>query len=194
MTPAALDRREFVARLLADRGDLLVVGGLGSPTYDVAACGDHPLNFYIWSAMGSAAMVGLGLALARPDRRVAVITGDGEVLMGLGSLATIGVKQPGNLAIVVLDNEHYGATGMQPSHTKAGVDLLAVAKGCRFQRTIEVSDLARTAEMRSLLHDGEGPTFILARVKADDPPRVYPSLDGHASKYRFIEASAKPHA
>ena len=192
MKPAMLDRREFVVRLLADRGNLLVVGGLGSPTYDVAACGDHPLNFYIWSAMGSAAMVGLGLALARPDRRVAVITGDGEALMGVGSLATIGVKQPGNLAIVVLDNAHYGATGMQPSHTKAGIDLIAMAKGCRFPQAVEVSELERAAEMRSLIHGGQGPIFILARVKADDPPRVYPSLDGHATKYRFMQASAKP--
>jgi thiamine pyrophosphate-dependent acetolactate synthase large subunit-like protein len=191
MKPTMLDRREFVARLLADRGDLLVVGGLGSPTYDVAACGDHPLNFYIWSAMGSAAMVGLGLALARPDRRVAVITGDGEALMGVGSLATIGVKQPGNVAIDVLDNAHYGATGMQPSHTKAGVDLVAMAKGCRFPQAVEVSELERAAEMRSLIHGGQGPIFILARVKADDPPRVYPSLDGHATKYRFMQASAK---
>jgi thiamine pyrophosphate-dependent acetolactate synthase large subunit-like protein len=190
MKPAMLDRREFVVRLLADRGNLLVVGGLGSPTYDVAACGDHPLNFYIWSAMGSAAMVGLGLALARPDRRVAVITGDGEALMGVGSLATIGVKQPGNLAIVVLDNAHYGATGMQPSHTKAGIDLIAMAKGCRFPQAVEVSELERAAEMRSLIHGGQGPIFILARVKADDPPRVYPSLDGHATKYRFVQASA----
>jgi thiamine pyrophosphate-dependent acetolactate synthase large subunit-like protein len=192
MTPATLDRREFVARLLAERGDLLVVGGLGSPTYDVAACGDHPLNFYIWSAMGCAAMVGLGLALARPDRRVAVITGDGEALMGVGSLATIGVKQPQNLAIVVLDNAHYGATGMQPSHTKAGVDLATVAKGCRFQHVVEASEIERVAEMRALIHDSVGPTFILARVAADDPPRVYPSLDGHATKYRFMQASAKP--
>jgi thiamine pyrophosphate-dependent acetolactate synthase large subunit-like protein len=192
MNPATLDRREFVARLLAERGDLLVVGGLGSPTYDVAACGDHPLNFYIWSAMGCAAMVGLGLALARPDRRVAVITGDGEALMGVGSLATIGVKQPQNLAIVVLDNAHYGATGMQPSHTKAGVDLATVAKGCRFRHVVEVSEIERAAEMRALIHDSVGPTFILARVAADDPPRVYPSLDGHATKYRFMQASAKP--
>jgi thiamine pyrophosphate-dependent acetolactate synthase large subunit-like protein len=190
MTPATLDRRAFVAQLLADRGDLLVIGGLGSPTYDVAACGEHALNFYIWSAMGCAAMVGLGLALARPDRRVAVITGDGEVLMGLGSLATIGVKQPNNLAIVVLDNAHYGATGMQPSHTKAGVDLVAVAQGCGFRQVVEVADLTRAAEMRALMHNGEGPVFILARVTADDPPRVYPSLDGHATKYRFMQASA----
>jgi thiamine pyrophosphate-dependent acetolactate synthase large subunit-like protein len=191
MKPGTLDRREFVAHLLADRGDLLVIGGLGSPTYDVAACGDHPLNFYIWSAMGCAAMVGLGLALARPDRRVAVITGDGEALMGVGSLATVGVKQPRNLAIVVLDNAHYGATGMQPSHTKAGIDLATMAKGCRFRNVAEVSELERAVEMRALIHGSEGPTFILARVAADDPPRVYPSLDGHATKYRFMQASAK---
>ena len=100
-----LERREFVRRLLIARGDLLVVSGLGSATYDVAAAGDHALNFYLWGAMGGTAMIGLGLALAQPERRVAVITGDGDMLMGIGSLATIGVKQPRNLAIVVLDNE-----------------------------------------------------------------------------------------
>ncbi len=128
-----LERREFVRHLLIDRGDLLVVPGLGSATYDVAAAGDHPLNFYLWGAMGGTAMIGLGLALAQPDRRVAVITGDGDMLMGLGSLATIGVKQPKNLAIVVLDNAHYGETGMQPSPTHAGIDFVAIALACRFK-------------------------------------------------------------
>ena len=117
-----MDRRALVARLLDDRGDLMVVASLGSPTYDVAACGDHPLNFYIWSGLGCTPSVGLGLALARPDRRVAVVTGDGDVLMALGSLATIGVKQPANLSLVCLDNGHYSATGMQPSATSAGID------------------------------------------------------------------------
>jgi thiamine pyrophosphate-dependent acetolactate synthase large subunit-like protein len=186
-----LDRREFVARLLVDRGDLMVATGIGSATYDVAACGDHPLNFYLWSAMGSTAMVGLGLALARPDRRVAVITGDGDALMGMGSLATIGVKQPGNLAVVVLDNGHYGATGMQPSHTGAGVDLAAAAEACRFRRVVSVSQIDGAAEMRALLHTGHGPIFIHARVVADDQPRVIPSRDGHVIKQRFLAASAK---
>src|ERR1700689_4383670 len=127
MDTMMLDRRDFVAALLADRENLLIVCGLGSATYDVAACGDHPLNFYLWGAMGGAAMIGLGLALAQPGRRVAVLTGDGEALMGLGSLATIGVKQPTNLVVIVLDNQHYGETGRQPSHTRAGVDLVAVA-------------------------------------------------------------------
>src|SRR5258707_3058669 len=122
-----LERRPVVARLLADRGELLVVSGLGAPTYDCASIGDHALNFYLWGAMGSAALIGLGLATAQPERPVLVITGDGEMLMGLGALATIGVRKPANLAIVVLDNEHYGETGNQPTHTADGVDLAGVA-------------------------------------------------------------------
>src|SRR5262245_4700171 len=110
---AALGRREAVATLLKDRGDLLVVSGLGSPSYDVHAAGDQPGNFYLWGVMGGAALVGLGLALARPERKVAVVTGDGEQLMGLGGLATIGVARPRNLTVVVVDNGRYGETGMQ---------------------------------------------------------------------------------
>jgi len=186
-----MDRRPFVAGLLADRGELLVVTGIGSATYDVAACGDHPLNFYLWSAMGTTAMVGLGLALARPDRRVAVITGDGDVLMGLGSLATIGVKQPDNLSIVCLDNRHYSATGMQRSHTASGIDLAGTAESCKFRRVERVSEVASAAAMRTLLHGGQGPIFIHAKVEADDQKRIIPSRDGYAIKQRFMQASAK---
>lgn len=186
-----LARREFVARLLADRGELLVVTGLGTPTFDVNACGDHPLNFYIWSGMGCTAMVGLGLALARPDRRVAVITGDGDLLMGMGSLATIGVKQPANLSLVVLDNGHYAATGMQASATAAGIDLAGTAASCRFRQVRSASQIEETADMRKLLHSGQGPIFIHAKINADDPPRVIPSRDGQAIKQRFIEASTR---
>src|SRR5947207_10569839 len=116
--PNELSRRSAVARILADRRDTLVVTGLGSPTYDCAAVGDHPLNFYLWGAMGSAVTVGLGLALAQPERRVLVLTGDGEMLMGLGALATAAAKKPSNLAITVIDNGHYGETGMQRTHTQ----------------------------------------------------------------------------
>ncbi len=183
-----LDRREFVRQLLIDRGDLLVVPGLGSATYDVAAAGDHPLNFYLWGAMGGTAMIGLGLALARPDRRVVALPGDGDMLMGIGSLATIGVKQPKNLAIVVLDNAHYGETGMQASHTHSGIDLVATALACRFKAARAVSRIEETAEVRTLLHKGEGPILVNARIKAEDTPRVLPLRDGHAIKQRFIAA------
>jgi len=185
-----MDRRKFVAKLLADRGGLLVVTGIGSSTYDVAACGDDALNFYIWSAMGSTAMVGLGLALARPERRVAVITGDGDMLMGLGSLATIGVKQPKNLALVVLDNGHYSASGMQLSHTSSGIDLAGAAKACKLH-VAAVSTLERAEALRALIHSGPGPIFIHARVDADDQKRVIPSRDGLAIKHRFMQASGK---
>ncbi len=188
MDTAMLDRRDFVRQLLIYRGDLLVVPGLGSATYDVAAAGDHPLNFYLWGAMGGTTMIGLGLALARPDRRVAVLTGDGDMLMGLGSLATIGVKQPKNLAIVVLDNAHYGETGMQASATKAGIDLVAIALACRFKHARAISRIEETADVRALLHTGDGPILINARIKEEDVPRVLPLRDGHAIKQRFIEA------
>jgi thiamine pyrophosphate-dependent acetolactate synthase large subunit-like protein len=183
-----LDRRAFVKALLADRGDLLIVSGLGSATYDTAAAGDHPLNFYLWGAMGGTAMIGLGLALAQPNRRIVVLTGDGDMLMGIGSLATIGVKQPYNLAIVVLDNAHYGETGMQPSATKSGIDLVATALACRFKLARAVSRIEEATGVRELLHSGEGPILVSARIKEEDVPRVLPIRDGHVIKNRFIEA------
>jgi thiamine pyrophosphate-dependent acetolactate synthase large subunit-like protein len=121
-----LDRRAAMRALLEDRGDLVLVTGLGSTTWDAASVGDDDRNFYLWGAMGSATMVGLGLAIAQSDRRVLVVTGDGEMLMGLGALATIGMQRPPNLAVVVFDGE----TGMQPSHTESAVELTGVARSC----------------------------------------------------------------
>src|SRR6516164_3685638 len=172
-----IERRELVRRLLLDRGGLVVVSGLGSATWDVAAAGDDPLNVYLWGAMGGTVMIGLGLALARPDRRVAVITGDGDALMGVGSLATVGVQAPHNLAIVVLDNRHYGETGMQPSHTQAGIDLVAIAEACKFPETRAISDIHEAGAVRDLLHQGRGPILVQARIASGDTPRVLPSRD-----------------
>lgn len=185
-----LDRREFVRCLLIDRGDLLVVSGLGSATYDAAAAGDHPLNFYLWGAMGGTAMVGLGLALARPDRRVVVLTGDGDMLMGMGSLATVGVKQPKNLSMVVLDNAHYGETGMQPSATRSGIDLVAAALACRFKQARAVSRIEEAAGVRALIHASEGPILVNAHISPEETPRVLPLRDGHVIKQRFVDALA----
>jgi thiamine pyrophosphate-dependent acetolactate synthase large subunit-like protein len=183
-----LERRTFVEQLLRDRGLLAVIPGLGACTWDVAAVGDHPLNFYMWGAMGGTAMIGLGLALARPDRRVLVLTGDGDLLMGLGSLATIGVKQPTNLTVVVLDNRHYGETGMQASHTDAGIDLVRIAEGCRFRTAFAVEEMRDAERVRQLIHSGVGPSFVQAHISPEETPRVLPTHDGHAIRQRFMEA------
>jgi thiamine pyrophosphate-dependent acetolactate synthase large subunit-like protein len=183
---SSLDRREVVARLLARRDGLLVVTGLGSPTYDVHAAGDHPGNYYLWGAMGSAALIGLGLAQAQPDRTVVVITGDGEQLMGLGGLATIAVSNPDNLVIVVIDNNHFGETGMQMSHTGHGLDLASVAQSCGFAEARTVSDMAGVEEVARALHSrGSSARFFAIKVKAENPPRSLPSRDAVHIKNRF---------
>ena len=185
---AGLDRREVVAALVAKRRDLLVVSGLGSPTWDLMAAGDDARNFYLWGAMGNAVMIGLGLALARPEQSVLVITGDGDLLMGLGSLATVGVQQPQRLAVVVLDNERYGETGMQRSHTAFGVDLAAVAQASRFKTCLQVSAAEELNSLVEMLHEAAGPLLANVKVKADDKARVLPPRDGAFLKSRFREA------
>jgi thiamine pyrophosphate-dependent acetolactate synthase large subunit-like protein len=183
---ARLERRKAVADLLADRGDILVVTGLGSPTYDVFAAGDHEGNFYLWGAMGGAALAGLGLAVAQPGRPVTVITGDGEQLMGLGGLATIAVKAPKNLSIVVLDNGHYGETGGQLSHSGAGVDLARVAAATGFAEVMDVNSHEGILAARAAIGTvGTGPRLIVVRIIHEDTPRALPSRDGVWVKSRF---------
>ncbi|MCP4327148.1 MAG: aldehyde dehydrogenase [Alphaproteobacteria bacterium] len=194
MTPSidphpALERRDVVARLLRDRGDLLVVTGLGAATYDAAAAGDDAANFYLWGAMGSAATVGLGLAVACPDRAVLVLTGDGEMLMGLGALATIGVRRPANLTIAVLDNRLFGETGRQPSHTADGVSLTAVAEACGFAWVGDVRDNGAVAELRERLHSLDaGARFAQIHIGGGMLERVLPPRDGAVLKNRFRAA------
>ena len=183
-----LHRREVVKTLLADRKDLLVVAGLGSTSWDITAAGDSDLSFPTWGAMGQAAMMGLGLALAQPQRRVLVITGDGEMLMGLGSLATIGVQRPPNLAVVVIDNERYGETGMQATHTAHGVDLAAVARACGFDESREVRTSDEVERLRAAIHSAQGPLFAAVKVIDEKLPLVLPPHDGLLLKDRFRRA------
>jgi thiamine pyrophosphate-dependent acetolactate synthase large subunit-like protein len=186
MTGGKLDRRAVVATLLRDPGEMLVVTGLGSASYDAGAAGDRPLNFYLWGAMGGAAMIGLGLALAQPRRRVLVITGDGEMLMGLGSLASIAALRPANLAIAVLDNGRFGETGQQPSHTALGTDLAAVAAACGWAATCTVDDMAAVAALASRLR--REALFAVLRISPAEVPRHLPPRDGARLASRFREA------
>ena len=186
MTGQDLDRRKVVNALLAERGGLMVVTGLGSPAWDVMGAGDHDRNFYLWGAMGGAAMIGLGLALARPEEDVVVITGDGEQLMALGALATIAAAAPANLSIVVLDNHHYGETGMQKSHTGFGVDLAGIARASGFAWSEAVTDMGGVDDLKPRLTRRQGPGFASVLISAEDTaPRVLPPRDGVELKNRF---------
>src|SRR6201996_5082232 len=168
-----LERRSVVSNLLAKRGDAVVVGGLGASTYDIAAAGDHDRNFYLWGAMGGAVMIGLGVALAQPKLPVVVITGDGEMLMGMGSLATVGLQKPGNLTIVVLDNERYGETGGQASHTAATVDFVGVAKACGIPEARAIVTMAEVESLASAIQDvSAGPRFACVKIDGANLERV----------------------
>jgi thiamine pyrophosphate-dependent acetolactate synthase large subunit-like protein len=183
-----VERREFVSKLLGALPDALVVTGLGSATYDVFAAGDRDTNYYLWGAMGGSTSLGFGLALAQPEKSVVVVTGDGEQLMGIGSLATIAAKQPRNLTIVVLDNGHFGETGMQRSHTSLGTDLVAVAKGFGLADAFSVASVDRCTEIAERARARKGTTFVQVFINADEPPRALPPRDGAFIKNRFRAA------
>lgn len=185
MAGGPLERRAAVACLLENRGDLLVVTGLGSASYDVMAAGDHDGNYYLWAAMGSAAMVGLGLATTQPDRPVLVVTGDGEAMMGLGALATIALRRPKNLTIAILDNGHFGETGMQESHTGRGISLDQVAASMGYVHTGCLTGMDQVAELRDRLPSKDGLRLVTIKVRAENPPRVLPPRDGVHIKNRF---------
>ncbi|HEY0852278.1 MAG TPA: thiamine pyrophosphate-dependent enzyme [Bradyrhizobium sp.] len=175
-----LDRRAVVATLLKDRKGMVAVGGLGASTNDMAAAGDHDRNFYLWGGMGGAVMMGLGLALAQPDVPIVVITGDGEMLMGMGSLATVGMQKPGNLSIVVLDNERYGETGGQTSHTSSAADLVGVARACGIADSRAITTMAEIEALVPKLHDlKSGPRFANVKIDGANIERILPMRDGN---------------
>jgi thiamine pyrophosphate-dependent acetolactate synthase large subunit-like protein len=183
-----LDRRTVVRNLLAGRDELLVITGLGSPSYDAMAAGDRPRTYYLWGAMGGAAMMGMGLALAQPHKSVVVITGDGEALMGVGALASIGAQKLKNLTVIVLDNGHYGETGMQPSHTGLGVDLAGIARASGFKSAEVIDTMAGVDALGARLANPSGPAFANVHIAVEEAPRVLPPRDGVQLKNRFRAA------
>ncbi len=173
-----LDRRSFVSGLMASCPDVLTVAGLGAPAYDLFAAGDRDTSFYLWGGMGGAAAMGLGLALAQPARSVVVLTGDGEQLMGLGALATIGARRPPNLTVVVLDNGRYGETGMQETHTSLGTSLADVALACGLAWAETVGDEDGVPRLARRLRERAGCGLAQVLVRAETPPRTLPPRDG----------------
>ncbi len=181
-----LDRREAVPALIGHHQDFLFVTGLAGTARDIAALTHDGVHIYTMAgAMGGAVMIGLGLALARPDKRVLAVTGDGELLMNIGALATVAVLNPANFGILCVDNGHYGETGYQKSHTSLGVDLERIAAGSGIKRTRTVAADADLAEGARLLREGNGSAFVLLRVKPTDPPAYKRNLDLAECRVRF---------
>jgi thiamine pyrophosphate-dependent acetolactate synthase large subunit-like protein len=184
-----LDRCEAVPALIGDSADFLIVTGLAGTARDIAALTHDSARIYTMAgAMGGAAMIGLGLALARPDKRVLVATGDGEILMNIGALATIAVLNPANLSILVVDNGHYGETGWQKSHTSLGVDLEKIAIGSGLQRTRTIATQDQLGDGARLLRDGNGTGFVVLRVAPAEPPSYKRNFDPAACRNRFRDA------
>jgi len=184
----SIDRRAFIAQFIRGCPQALVVSGLGASSYDVFAAGDRAENFYLWGAMGGAAALGLGLALAQPDRAVLVITGDGEQLMGMGALASIAAQKPSNLVIVVLDNGHFGETGMQRSHTSLGANLAKIAEGCGFAWSAQITEMNEISALAARISAMQGCGLAQVRIRAEELPRALPPRDGIYVKNRFRAA------
>jgi thiamine pyrophosphate-dependent acetolactate synthase large subunit-like protein len=179
------DRRKLVAHLLRDRGDALVVGGLGASTWDLAAAGPDDRDVYLWGGMGLACSIGLGLALAQPSRRILIVTGDGEMMMGVGSLATIAAASPGNLAILVLDNQAFGETGNQTGLTAGSANIVKMAEGAGITSTMQATGLDALTDLEALLFQKHGPTLAVANIALTDDPFVLPTNNGALMAARF---------
>ncbi|MBL95637.1 MAG: hypothetical protein CFH06_01568 [Alphaproteobacteria bacterium MarineAlpha3_Bin5] len=183
-----LNRRLVAKKILAARSDILLVTGLGSTTWDFAATKDRDLTFPLWGAMGSATPIGLGIAISKKDRHVVVITGDGEMLMGIGALATVGIIKPKNLSICIFDNGHYGETGMQKTATSYKCDLALTAKGLGINNAGSISTNRQLHEQIPEIVRGPGPLLRVIKVKAESLPFVLPPKDGVKLKNRFQAA------
>lgn len=183
-----LNRRYVVSQLLKDRKNSLIINGLGGTCWDVASLGDNELNFYVWGGMGNSCMIGLGLALSQPKRKVIVITGDGEMLMGIGSLATIAVQQPKNLSVVVFDNELYGETGKQKSHTGHCVDLSAIAIGAGIKNSSIIKTNDQLLFLSSNINLIKELTFSQIKINNEEGALVLPIREGAYIKTRFRKA------
>ena len=184
-----LDRRRAVPALIGNHRDFLIVTGLAGTAKDVASLsGDGENVFTMAGAMGAAVSIGLGLALSRPEKRVLVVTGDGELLMNVGALATVGVMRPPNLAIVCVDNGHYGETGGQRSHTSLGVDLEAIAAGSGIPATRTVAAESDIPNASRLIRESNAPAFVVLKVSPGDPPAYKRNMDPAACRVRFRAA------
>lgn len=186
-----LKRAEAVPKLIGNPADFLLVAGLAGTAKDIGHIAGETNSFLFGGAMGGATMAGLGLALAQPKRRVLVATGDGDLLMSLGSLATIAAAGPQNLAILCVDNGLYSETGSQRTHTTFGTDLKMVAEGCGFSVVHEVAAESDIAAAAQALRQSNGPVFVALRVDSSPPPAFRRNWHADECKAAFRRALLK---
>lgn len=173
-----LKRREVLAQVLEARGDALVVPGLGTSTYDLFAVSPSDNNAYIWNAMGLTVSTAIGLAIAQPDRRVLVVTGDGEMMMGIGSLSVVAAQKLKNLSILVMDNEMFEETGKQTGLSAVTADICKIAEGSGIEKTMFVSTGNEVARLGKFLLEEDGPVLAVAKVGPSTDKPIFPSMDG----------------
>jgi thiamine pyrophosphate-dependent acetolactate synthase large subunit-like protein len=182
-----MSRFALTQRVVTIAGDALIVAGIGNAGFDLHAAGDRDCSFYMMGSMGLGVPIGLGLALAQPERTVIVLEGEGSVLMNLGALATVGREAPENLTIVVWDNGQWQLTGGQATAASSNCDIAVVARGCGIEQTStpENEDSFEREVRRAV--DAPGPHFIHARI--DTSPAVSTKhFDPIWLKYRFMES------
>ena len=184
-----LDRRDVLPVLFPRPKDTLFVTGLAGSARDAAGLTDDGANLFAMAgAMGAAVPMGLGLALSAPEARVAVITGDGEMLMNVGSLATVATLAPQNLSIVCIDNGGHGETGGQPGHTAIRTDLALMGKGAGLASTMTANTAKDFAEGAKFLIEAAAPRLLVVRV-TDGPPTAYVrNMDPAECRLRFRQA------
>ena len=184
-----LNRTTAVPKLIGNPDDFLIIAGLAGPAKDIGAMvGDAPNTFQFGGAMGGALATALGLALAQPSKRVLCVTGDGDLLMSMGSLAMIGALKPANLSVVCVDNALYQETGGQASHTSMGINLATVAAGSGFPVTRDVTTEAEVEEAAGVLRQTNSPSFVLLRVDASKAPSRKRNLHAAEAKTAFRQA------
>ena len=183
----SLDRKKAIPRLLGNTDRFLIISGLAGPAKDIGfLTKESPNTFLFGGAMGGALPTSLGLALARPKDTILCVSGDGDVLMSMGSLATIATMKPKNLIIICVDNSLYLETGGQKSHTGLGVDLDVVAQGCGFLRTKTITNEDELLQGATLVNNNfNGPTFILLKVDQTSPPQYSRNWNASQAKLKF---------
>lgn len=189
MDKPTLDRREVLAKLFPDPDTYLFVSGLAGSSKDAAGLADDGANLFTMAGtMGAAVSTGLGMALAAPDRQVAVICGDGELMMNLGSLATVASQAPANLTIVCIDNGCHGETGGQSGHTSVRTHLVQVAQGFGIASALLVETQAQLETSAAFVREAPGPRFVHVRVTAGPPTDYRRNLDLAECRIRFRSA------